>query len=295
MKFKITHLLAAVSTLLTAQAKAQATPIVLEPTSKWHVVYDDDSCRLARIFGADETRVVFTLEQHSPINQLHLSIYGKPVRPLTLSRQGITAAFGPAEKLFPVKNALPGTTGVEKEPILIFGAIDLLNRNFGPDNDFEPRLPPTPEQISKIHQFTVAKGKAELVLQTGPLNKALQVLGKCTSDLVQSWGLDPERQAKLASRPQPITNPGTWLKSMDYPWQAKLKGESASIQFRLMVDSTGTPTVCKVQSATRSPDFIDLTCKLLMKRARFAPARDALGEPADSYYTNSVNWVTSAS
>lgn len=278
--------------LSISNVPANAKPVTLAPTSQWHVVYDDDTCRLARIFGADDTKVVLTFEQNSPISLLRPSISGQPVKPLSLSRQGITAAFGPAEKLVPVKSVLPGSTGLTKEPLLLFGPFDLLNRDFGDHEDSLVDWPsPTADQIAKIKHFGVARGGHELVLETGPLTNALQVLGKCTSNLVKTWGLDPDQQATLAVRPQPLNRISSWLRSSDYPWRPHSKGESASIQFRLMVDQTGAPTLCTIQSATRSPDFFDLTCKLLMKRARFAPARDAQGAPVASYYTNSVNWV----
>ncbi|NML94723.1 hypothetical protein HHL27_13695 [Novosphingobium sp. TW-4] len=73
-----------------------------------------------------------------------------------------------------------------------------------------------------------------------------------------------------------------------------MMGASAIVYFRLMVGPDGNPTGCHIQQATNSPEFTDFTCKLLMKRARFAPALDAAGNPTASYYTNSVRWLASA-
>ena len=193
--------------------------------------------------------------------------------------------------MVPVKHALPGTIGEDKRPLLMIGPFDLLNRPFGTDDNYDNNLTPSPDQISAIQHFRVSKAGSTMVFNLGPMGKALDALSTCTQDLVRSWGLDPVRQAQLVQRPKPVTSAGEWLKSRDYPAKALFSGQSASIQFRLMVDKTGVPSACKVQVATRSPEFLDLTCKLLMERARFLPALDTAGNPQDSYYTNSVNWI----
>lgn len=70
------------------------------------------------------------------------------------------------------------------------------------------------------------------------------------------------------------------------------KGKSSLIRFRLMVDATGKPSSCHVQEATLTAAYMELTCRVLMQRARFVPALDAKGQPVVSYYTNAVNWLS---
>lgn len=263
-------------------------PVVLEPGTKWHVVYEEDNCRLARAFGEGESRVILSFDQTSPVSKLRPTISGPPVKALIGPRTGVSAAFGEKEKLVPV-GALPGTTGADKQPMLVLNPLDLLNRQS--NEDMSAAAPPTPSQLNSIENFTLARGGKVLVLHIGPLSKALATLGTCTSDLVKLWGLDPDQQATLRSRPVPSQNPAGWLRSDDYPGSALRGGRSATIAFRLMVDATGTPSACKIQTAISSPEFIEHTCKLLIRRARFTPARDAAGAPSPSYYVNSVNWV----
>jgi len=113
----------------------------------------------------------------------------------------------------------------------------------------------------------------------------------CTADLVKYWGLDPAAQESRTRKPEPIASPGTWLRPADYPTGALRKGASAVIDFRLMLDAAGQPTDCHIQGMTKGEEFPMLTCKLLMKRARFSPALGADGKPIASYYTNSVRWT----
>ena len=51
------------------------------------------------------------------------------------------------------------------------------------------------------------------------------------------------------------------------------------------------PTGCRVLYRTNPDEFADLTCALISKRARFAPALDAKGTPVKSFYISNVRWV----
>lgn len=271
-------------------AAGQAKETLLEPSSQWHVIYDEDNCRLARMFGLDQ-KTVLTFQQAAPGSMLRVSVYGPPLKSMTTGSSNVMVAFGTGQKLVPARHSLPGTAGDDKQPLLMLGDLNLLNRDFSGDVDYTSEMAPKREQIAAIDRFTIAGSGTRLVLHTGSLAKALDVLAICSRDLVKSWGLDPDQQASLSARPRHLGKPSTWLRSKDYPSTALRMGKTASIQFRLMIDQTGTPSACKVQSATQSPEFIDLTCKLLMQRARFSPALDAQGQMVPSYYTNTVNWI----
>ena len=110
-------------------------------------------------------------------------------------------------------------------------------------------------------------------------------------DLVRTWGLDPTVQASLSRRATPLRSPGEWLRSADYPGPMMFKGNQALVQFRLEVDELGAVTNCHIQGHTKPEGFADLTCKLIIKRAKFQPALDAAGKPAKSYYVNRVHWL----
>lgn len=267
------------------QCAFAAAPTTLSPSSPWNVHYADDSCRLAREFGPDGDKVVLLLDQFAPASAFDISLSGKATAKIAKAVGKEKVGFGPDLPLKDEQRLLAGTSGT-KQPMIVVGQLDLLNRT-GDDAD----LPIPPADIAKIREFRVQKGSTGVVLQLGPLGSALKAMAACTSDLVKLWGLDPIQQASLASRPDPITPPERWLRSGDYPTKAMNNGDQAVVNFRLVVDADGTPTRCAIQTSTRSPEFTALTCQLIMKRARFAPARDSGGSPVASYYVNSVRWI----
>lgn len=220
------------------------------------------------------------------------AVSGRPVKALIGPSDGLRAAFGKDAEPVRVGRALPGTIGKENKPLLILTPIDLLNRPIRDRiNDKSSGPEPSAKELASISHLKFVRGDTTLILHFGRLDSAMKVLGHCTRDLVKMWGLDPEQQSKLAMLPEPLGNAGGWIQSTDYPATALRSGQSASIQFRLMIDKSGMPTECKVQNTTQGPAFTDLTCSLLLKRARFKPARTVDGTPVDSYYTNWVNWL----
>lgn len=220
------------------------------------------------------------------------SISGKPIKSLFGTANGLKIAFGKDAAPVPVDRALQGEIGPERKPLLILTPVDFLNRSIDDRlNDKSAGPEATTMQLAAISHIKFVRGGSTIVLHVDRMDSAMKALGLCTTDLVKMWGLDPVQQATLATAPSPLSNPGGWATSSDYPVSALRVGQSASVQFRLMIDKTGVPTDCKVQSATQGPAFIALTCSLLMKRARFKPATTTDGSPVESYYTNTVNWL----
>lgn len=220
------------------------------------------------------------------------AISGRPVGIVSGPSRGLRVAFGKDAEPVAVARALAGFIGEDKKPLLILTPVDLLNRPIKDQIKEKSEGPdPTTAQLASIGHMKFVRGGNTIVLHVGRLDTAIGALRRCTKDLVKIWGLNPDQQAALTTTPEPLGNPGGWITSNDYPASALRGGQSASVQFRLMIDAAGMPTSCKVQSATQGPAFIDLTCTLLMKRARFSPAATADGKPVESYYTNSVNWL----
>lgn len=92
------------------------------------------------------------------------------------------------------------------------------------------------------------------------------------------------------TRLQPIT-PQDWVTDDDYPPAAWRAGEAGVVGFRLDVDETGAAISCTVTSGSGSLTLDAETCSLLMRRAKFKPARDQHGKPIPSNYTNRVRWT----
>ena len=272
---------------------ARAAETVLEPTDKWVLNYADDSCRLAHAFGKDKDRMVLVLDQFQPGGMMDLSLVGKRLGRIPVSRIDLTVTFGPGLPKGELNEAMLGTLGPDKTTIIMAGPRDLLNRpirrNTGNSSDSLGTI--TPEQEAAITEVRFTTGTMRLTLKTGPMKGPLDAMRTCVANLVKEWGLDPVQQAALGERVAPTTSPGQWLKPEDYPAGPLFMGAGAIVRFRLMVGTDGVPSQCFIQLATKSPEFTKLTCDLLMKRARFTPALDREGKPVASYYTNSVRWL----
>lgn len=97
----------------------------------------------------------------------------------------------------------------------------------------------------------------------------------------------PRFTAKGAS---PKGRPGDWATDNDYPTSAMREGKQGITGFRVSVGSDGRVTDCSVTKSSGSPELDDTTCKLITRRARFAPAIDGDGKPTTGTYASSVRW-----
>jgi TonB family protein len=76
----------------------------------------------------------------------------------------------------------------------------------------------------------------------------------------------------------------------DYPADAVRNYEQGAVSFRLDISAEGRPTECLVVQSSGSPSLDSSTCRLLLERARFRPARDAEGKPASDRVSGRIVW-----
>lgn len=276
--------------LVLLPQNAQAAETALEPLEKWVLSYAEDSCRLARAFGTKDDKIVLVLDQYMPAGIFDLSLIGKRLGRFEVNRVSLVATFGPGLPAGEAHDALTGTVGPDHTTILMLGGRDLLNRH-GVKGASDELFSTTKEQEATVTELHIAMGTRRILLRTGSMASPLVAMRSCMADLVKAWGLDPAQQEALTKRPVPVSSLTKWLTPNDYPKGSLSIGASAIVRFRIMVGADGLPTKCAVQQATMSPDFVKLTCDLLMRRARFTPALDHDGKPVASFYTNSVRWL----
>jgi len=263
----------------------------LAPSSPWNLRYELESCQMVRTFGEGKDKTVFYLESYGLTGGFSLVLAGKPLRTLHQDER-IPLRFGAkyAEQTLPFKRGKLA----EFSPALIFSRVFL-----GPAPAADDTSTPSPQTVLQYEnaprQENGAKwlavgtpGKA-VVLELGPMEKVMQVVCECSIDLMKSWGLDIERHRTMTRLAEPVGDFGSWLISSDYPVVSVLRGTEANLYVRMMVDETGAPTSCHVQ-ATTSPEFGEISCQGLMKRARFNPALDAAGVPMPSIFQTSINY-----
>lgn len=258
----------------------------LAPVTPWNVDYAPATCTLARGFGDKAKPDIFMLEQFGPSTTFQLLLISDQL-PRYEQGETLFLRYGESARI-PLRSAMPGTTKAGKHTLTIARSA-LVPFDELPDDVEAPSV--TEAQEAAVTSVSVQFHGRTTVFATGRMDKAFATLRKCTDQLVQSWGLDPVQQRTLSARPRPLSKPSNWITSSAYPSGMVMMGKQGLVNFRLSVDEKGVPTACEIQRSYSDPQFDKVTCQLLMRRGRFAPARDAAGKPIASYYLNSVRFI----
>lgn len=88
--------------------------------------------------------------------------------------------------------------------------------------------------------------------------------------------------------PAAPVEPGSWFTSKEYPKTALMVANRGHIAYRIVVSRDGSPLRCEVQENT---DLDREVCALVMKRARFLPAKDDQGRPVFGIYDGVASFL----
>lgn len=268
------------------QADQPSRKDVLAPSSKWNVEFSERSCMLRRAFGEGVDEVGLRLERFGPGDKFQLVLAGKRLTSLT---PGTAIA---------IRYGVSGWIDVQHDVMIGEGqdglrGIIASSQIAGKADRLHPPPPVTPEEERAVTEigFSPINGR-ELVLQTGPLDKVFATMRRCTDELLRHWGLDPVVQAKLSRQLAPANDVRAWVTPRDYSRSSSGAIKQTIVTFRIAVNEKGRPESCSVLRSFGNTELDDLTCNLLMRRARFVPALDDSGSPIASYYTNSIRYWT---
>jgi len=81
------------------------------------------------------------------------------------------------------------------------------------------------------------------------------------------------------------------LRDSDYPEGAADAGASGVVSVRYWVEVDGRVTGCRVTRSSGSAELDAVTCRLIERRFRYAPSRDAHGRPVRSVVVVDHEWV----
>lgn len=98
-------------------------------------------------------------------------------------------------------------------------------------------------------------------------------------------------QEARATKLTPVGSPQNWITDDDYPKGALSRGEFGTVRFTLVIDQTGKPTSCHVTATSGFVELDQMACAILLKRAKFSPARDAAGQPIQALFSSRFNWL----
>ncbi len=93
-----------------------------------------------------------------------------------------------------------------------------------------------------------------------------------------------------SSLPIPKANPGTWIRTDDYPIKALSENRSGRTGFRVDVNKLGRVTKCTIIVSSGHDDLDQAACEYVTARAIFDPATDRKRKMVDGAYQNSVTW-----
>ena len=290
MRFLVASVLAGLLfNFVPAMAKDQPA-IPLPKTSKWEMNYDPDFCQLLATFGSGKDIAIVELRREHPGDGFDWQFYSQLIK-FSETQMPIELTFGPGGKPIKRTGIVLTMSGPKKLPVVRVTGL----RIDGWEGRMYPELVPavTAAQEAKITEIEIKLpfGK-RYRLVTGSMAAPLSAMRTCTTDLIKTWGYDPAVEDTLTKRAQPVGSPAKWIGSADYPSASWTQGHNGLVRFRIDVDSTGQPKGCRVLYRTSPDEFADLSCKLLMQRARFTPALDVTGKPVKSYYINSIRWMT---
>jgi periplasmic protein TonB len=101
----------------------------------------------------------------------------------------------------------------------------------------------------------------------------------------------PPPPPRLAERAKPKGSPSNWATTDDYPPSALRNEEAGTAGFKVDIGPDGKVTSCAITKSSGSGTLDDATCKLVTRRARFTPAKNADGSPTTDNFSSRITWV----
>ncbi|MGL5838790.1 MAG: energy transducer TonB [Sphingorhabdus sp.] len=87
-----------------------------------------------------------------------------------------------------------------------------------------------------------------------------------------------------------VPKTGNWASTTDYPIKALREGREGIVQFMVVVGADGRAKSCTVTVSSGHADLDHAACSNVMTRARFAPARDANGNPVEETWLSKMEF-----
>jgi len=146
-------------------------------------------------------------------------------------------------------------------------------------------------EISGASSLTIDSKVARAVFPISQMPDVKKTLDLCVSQLLESWGLSRDAQARLAVFPKPIGDERSFFSSSDYPQSAVTSGAIGDIEAILNIDDTGKAVGCRLNQESGHKDLDQTTCAILMRRARYVPAKDRQGNPMAAPVLLTIVWM----
>ena len=156
---------------------------------------------------------------------------------------------------------------------------------YNTDRDF-------PDRLGRARAATILGDGQELAeLPIGGIAAGIRALNSCIDESLRRWGVDPRARAALSRQPAPPGGrPANWFRSDDYPASALRAEQTGMVVMRLSVAADGRVEACDVVVSSGYAALDQRSCQVILERARFEPALDAVGRPVAVKAIDRVNW-----
>lgn len=287
------HCLALLALVCSSFAQGQSVlRAPLEPQGPWKVDYAPEECRLVRAFGPEGQATLLRIARGGNVGSFDVVLAGSEIPKLpqrvsvdlTLTPQGINASM---------KGYSLGVPGRPERFVRWF------------DTNLEVLDQAAADQVFKIR----IDGRHAVDLHVTSFKPALAALETCYADLLRGWGLDDRSASRiLATRsitaklvndvtarrfdlPNQKGDPGNWVTSADYPSEALRNELSGTVTVVLALDEEGRPDKCNIAVSSNVPALDSQTCTVLLRRAKYSPARDETGIAVRAATVMRVRWM----
>ena len=247
-------------------------PRVREPTGKWLVEYALDQCLLSRAYGTDAQPLTVTFERLPMMQKVGVFVLKKGTKQ-TMEGGQIEVGSGDGHR---ATSRFSAYTVTNRDMRIIHTEVpDHVLAGIGRSERVDIR----------------ASGELDEHFAIPGVVAALRALDDCTLDLGRAWGFTIEQQKAMRQAAEPVVKLGSHFSPDDYPSAALKNGEMGRAKVRISVDANGSPIACTLTRPSGSKALDEVTCRKLMKYARFRPALGQDGKPMPSMYVTSVSWL----
>ncbi len=245
----------------------------IEPTTPWTMNYTKDECQLSRTFGTGNQSLTVQLSRGSGLGSFDLTLTGKAL-PKLESEISVTMRIKPKR--------------LEQQFDAISGKLSGQGRYLR-WNDADAA---TLESLANAQQVQfVATGKLDVSLVWQGARAALKAMQTCHDDLLKSWGADVAAIGSVAIQPSAMSPRESWISGMDYPSKSLREELAGVVIAQLTLTEKGVPSFCRVLVSSTSTDLDLQTCKVLIARAKYQPAKGAKGNPVASYSVERIRYI----
>lgn len=252
--------------LLTIGQPVLAEP--LQPQGAWVIDFDDTQCTALRKFGPANDPIDFMIRPafNGQSFELFVGRKGGGKKNAWTRRGTIDLGSGELESWFISAGPKSGMT------VSRVRVADSVLR-----------------AVPKTSNIMVKAGAQEYHLAIGDRTNVLKTLDTCVADLRDYWG--NVLQEEPGTSP-PIGNITGIFEADDYPAEALVEKVEGAVQYTLLIDENGAVVGCDPIMATRAPILELMGCQVIMRRAKYTPARDRAGRPVrQALTTPPIRWT----